>query len=346
MHFSKIITSWYSIHKRDLPWRHTQNPYHVWLSEIILQQTQVNQGLPYYETFVKNFPTVFQLAETSEENVLKFWQGLGYYSRARNLHHTAQTVVDKYNGIFPVSYKELITLKGIGDYTASAIASICNDEPCAVVDGNVYRLLARFFGVDTPINSTQGIKEFKLLAQDLLPKHNIGEYNQAIMEFGSRQCKPQNPKCDICPINTACVALKKGMVSELPVKINKTKIRKRYFNYLVMVSDDDKTIVRQRKGKGIWQNLYEFPLIETDKSIDHKSFNEHKEIRNLINGHKVETSLFNEKDIIHKLSHQQLHTKFWIINIDKLPENGIDTSLIYKFPVPVLIKNFLQTFSF
>ena len=347
MHFSKTITDWYSAHKRDLPWRLTQNPYHIWLSEIILQQTQVNQGLPYYETFVKEFPTVFDLAKASEQIVLKHWQGLGYYSRARNLHHTAKTVVEEYGGVFPTTYKELIQLKGIGDYTASAISSICSDEACAVVDGNVYRVLARYFGMATPINSSKGVKAFKALAQELIPQTNVGTYNQAIMEFGSRQCKPQNPNCLICPLNASCVALKDKRIAELPVKDNKTKVRKRFFNYLVFVSDDNRTILQKRQGKGIWQNLYEFPLVETEKSLTKNTFKNHEKIRSMLNGNIQDVTLYNEKDIVHKLSHQHLYTKFWIVNTPKLSsKDTIECASIDKYPVPILIKNFLDGFSF
>lgn len=192
MNFKEILTNWYSVNKRELPWRKTKNPYYIWLSEIILQQTQIKQGLPYYEAFVTNFPTIFDLANASEEEVLKLWQGLGYYSRARNLHFTAKYIVNELNGIFPNTYKELLKLKGIGDYTASAIASICFNEPTAVVDGNVYRFLSRHYGIETPINTTEGFKTFKALATELIDTNNPADFNQAIMEFGATQCKPKN----------------------------------------------------------------------------------------------------------------------------------------------------------
>ncbi len=210
MNFKKILTNWYSINKRNLLWRSTKNPYFIWLSEIIMQQTQVKQGSPYYEAFINQFPTVFDLAEADEETVLKLWQGLGYYSRARNLHASAKHIAYELNGKFPTTYSEIIKLKGVGDYTASAIASICFDEPTAVVDGNVYRVLSRYFGIDTPINSTQGIKEFKALASTLLDTAHPGDYNQAVMEFGATQCKPKNPYCMVCPLKDSCVALQKG----------------------------------------------------------------------------------------------------------------------------------------
>ena len=287
MNFNQTLTHWYSDNKRSLPWRKTKDPYFIWLSEIILQQTRVDQGLPYYESFVASFPTVFELANATEEHVLKLWQGLGYYSRARNLHFTAKHIVSEFNGEFPNTYDELIKLKGVGDYTASAIASICFNEPTAVVDGNVYRVLARYFGIDTPINSTKGIKEFKALAQNLLPKQLVGDYNQAIMEFGARQCKPANPNCDVCPLNNSCLSLAKGRVDKLPVKLKKTKITKKYFNFLVFVSNDEKTILEQRTKNGIWKNLYQFPLIETTKSISINTLKTNKSFKQILNSSKA-----------------------------------------------------------
>jgi len=266
-HFSNILIAWYLHNKRSLPWRETKDPYHIWLSEIMLQQTRVAQGLPYYEKFVSAFPTVHNLADASEDTVLKLWQGLGYYSRARNLHATAKYISNDLNGVFPNTFEELLKLKGVGDYTASAIGSICFNLPTAVVDGNVYRVLSRFFNINTPINSSEGIKTFKKLAQELLDTSNPGEFNQAIMEFGARQCAPQSPDCPNCVFNDKCLAFQTKKVKELPVKIRKTTVKKKYFNYLVFISDDQKTILQQRLEKGIWQQLYEFPLIEADKLI-------------------------------------------------------------------------------
>ena len=251
-----------------MPWRNTTNPYYIWLSEIILQQTRVAQGTSYYLKFIEHFSTIQDLANADEQLVLKLWQGLGYYSRARNLHFTAQHIVNDLDGKFPNTYKELVKLKGVGDYTASAIASICFNESTAVVDGNVYRLLSRYYGIKTPINSSQGIKEFKELAQRLIDQNNPATHNQAIMEFGARMCRPQNPDCETCPFNDSCVALELKKIKELPVKDKKSKIRKRFFNYIVLLTDDGKTILNQRTEKGIWRNLYEFPLIESDSIID------------------------------------------------------------------------------
>ncbi|WP_412986943.1 A/G-specific adenine glycosylase [Pontimicrobium sp. IMCC45349] len=345
MNFIKNITNWYSVNKRVLPWRETKNPYLIWLSEIILQQTQVKQGLPYYEAFVSKFPTVFDLANAQEDTVLKLWQGLGYYSRARNLHFSAKYVVEELNGVFPSTYKELLKLKGVGDYTASAIASICYNEATAVVDGNVYRVLSRYYGVETPINSTNGIKEFKVLAQSLLPKSNIGDYNQAIMEFGARQCKPQSPNCEVCPLKTSCIALQLNKVTTLPVKLKKTKVRKRYFNFIVFVSNNGETIIEQRTQKGIWQNLYQFPLIETKKRLTKNSFQEAINTSFDING--IETfNLYNKEEIVHKLSHQHLYTSFWVVKTNKLPKEGISISDIKNYPVPIVIGRFIETYNF
>lgn len=345
MNFTKILTHWYSVFKRSLPWRETKNPYHIWLSEIILQQTQINQGLPYYEAFVSNFATIFDLANAKEEQVLKMWQGLGYYSRARHLHQSAQYIVNELHGEFPKTYKDLLNLNGVGDYTASAIASICYNERTAVVDGNVYRVLSRYYGIKTPINSTQGIKDFKTLAQSLLPSNDIGDYNQAIMEFGALQCKPKNPNCNACPLNNSCIALELDIIETLPVKINKTKVSKKYFNFLVFISNN-KTILHQRTTKGIWKNLYQFPLVETTKPLTQKQFEVNSDIINLLNKTEYQFSLYNQKDIVHKLSHQHLHTKFWIITVDRLPQKGLYISDIDNFPVPILIQKFIDEFNF
>lgn len=346
MDFKKVLTNWYSANKRELPWRKTKNPYHIWLSEIIMQQTQIKQGLPYYEAFVTNYPTVFDLANAQEQDVLKLWQGLGYYSRARNLHTTAKYVAKELNGVFPPTYLGLLKLKGVGDYTASAIASICFDEPTAVVDGNVYRVLSRYFGIDTPINSTQGIKDFKNLATSLIDSKNPGDYNQALMEFGATQCKPKNPYCMVCPLKDSCVALQKGAIDSLPVKLKKTKVTKKHFNFLVFISSDKKTLFEKRRAKGIWQNLYQFPLIETEQELPSKDFNRHPKIESYFNDMAFEYSLYNTRELVHKLSHQHLFTKFWIIEVDKLPKQGIPISDIKSYPTPILIGNFIEEFSF
>ncbi|WP_203256124.1 A/G-specific adenine glycosylase [Hyunsoonleella ulvae] len=343
MSFSNILINWYSDNKRNLPWRKTKDPYFIWLSEIILQQTQVKQGLPYYEAFVSQFPTVFDLAKAEESEVLKLWQGLGYYSRARNLHFTAKYIVDELNGEFPNTYKGLLQLKGVGDYTASAIASICFDEPAAVVDGNVYRVLSRYFGINTPINSTAGIKAFKALAQELIPKKDPATFNQAIMEFGATQCRPKNPDCMFCPFQDTCVAYNKGMIDTLPVKLKKLKVKQRYFNFLVFLSEDKQTILEKREGKGIWQNLYQFPLIETEQHLEYDAFLKLVKKQPNLKNKAFELHQYNNVPKVHKLSHQHLNTTFWTITMDTV-ENGIPFEKITEYPVPILIGKFIEGF--
>jgi len=346
MIFSKTLMHWYSNNKRILPWRETKNPYYIWLSEIILQQTQVKQGLPYYESFVTSYPTVFDLANAEESDVLKLWQGLGYYSRARNLHASAKYIANVLNGVFPNTYKDLLKLKGVGDYTASAIASICFNEATAVVDGNVYRALSRYFGIDTPINSSKGQKEFKALAQELIDIKKPADFNQAIMEFGAIQCKPKNPECSACAFQNSCVAFSNNSVSDLPVKIKSAKAKKKYFNFLVFISEDGKTILERREGKGIWQNLYQFPLIETSEEAEFRSILAAIEKFELLKDITFDLSLYNKDTIVHKLSHQHLHTKFWIINMNTLPVEGISLNKIRDYAVPILIGNFIEAFNF
>ncbi len=345
MNFSKILRHWYLQNKRDLPWRNTVNPYYIWLSEIILQQTRVSQGLSYYFKFIEHFPAVIDLAFASEEQVLKLWQGLGYYSRARNLHFTAKYIVNELHGVFPTTYTDIIKLKGVGDYTASAIASICFNEATAVVDGNVYRVLARYFGINTPINSSKGKKEFKQLAQQLLNKKSSGEHNQAIMEFGARMCKPQNPNCIICPLQNSCIAQEKKLIKVLPVKENRIKIRNRYFNYLVIHTANNKTNLIKRE-KGIWINLYEFPLIETSIDIDEKQLIEHEIFNELFEIYPVTIRLFNKKVIVHKLSHQHIHTKFWIVTTGSSNKFSISWDSVNDYPVSALIDKFLSRYNY
>ncbi|WP_419212890.1 A/G-specific adenine glycosylase [Maribacter sp. X9] len=349
MSFSGKILKWYRQNKRSLPWRETVDPYKIWLSEIILQQTRVAQGTPYYLKFVEAFPSVGNMADAEEEEILKLWQGLGYYSRARNLHATSKIVVNDFNGVFPDNYNDLLKLKGVGDYTASAIASICFNEAHAVVDGNVYRVLARYFGIDTPINSTAGIKYFKALAQKVMDIKQIRDYNQGIMEFGAIQCTPKNPNCLQCPLNESCVALQKGIIDQLPVKINKTKVRSRYFNYLVPIYMDGEgnkfTYIQKRSGKGIWQNLWEFPLLESKAILDGDAIlSSHKEVLGGVDA--IELSAYNEKPIIHKLSHQTLYTNFWILKTKEEIPFQIPFENLIQYPVPVLIADFIKAFKF
>lgn len=342
MNFSKYLTSWYLQHKRDLPWRKTPQPYPVWLSEIMLQQTRVAQGLPYFLRFIEAFPNVQDMAAAPEEQVLKLWQGLGYYSRARNLHATAKQVAFDMGGIFPDSYAGLLKLKGVGDYTAAAIASICYGEAVPVVDGNVYRVLSRYFGIDTDISNGSAKKQFTELAASLMPKADASTFNQAMMEFGALQCVPKNPDCTICIFNKECVAFLTGRVNQLPVKIKKTKVTNRFFNYLIIKDGAGNTIVNRRGDKGIWHGLYQFPLLETN---DHTN-----EAETVALIERFAELGFSPKDIrllhpdviIHKLSHQKLHIRFWEVHTHLLLPGAIEHAKVRSFPYPIVIFNFIE----
>lgn len=340
--FSNRLIRWYLDSKRDLPWRHTIRPYFIWLSEIIMQQTRVAQGLPYYMEFISKYPDVHQLAQASEEEILKTWQGLGYYSRARNLHATAIYISEKRNGEFPQTYQELLQLKGVGDYTASAIASICYDLPEAVVDGNVFRVLSRVFGISTPINSGEGKKKFKKLAQELIDPAHPGDFNQAIMEFGATQCVPRNPDCASCIFQKECFAFQNGRIYEFPVKLKSKPVKKRYFNYIIPISPINATVLNQRTEKDIWKKLYEFPLIETQKKIGVKELKAHAEFKKFEVWNIQSLHAHNEKLIVHKLSHQHIYTRFWILKTSSSPDEFISLDKLTSFPVPVLIEDFIN----
>lgn len=345
--FSDKIIFWYQQNKRDLPWRNTKNPYHIWLSEIILQQTRVEQGRSYYEKFVSTFPTVLHLAKAPNDKVMKLWQGLGYYSRARNLHSSAQQITTLYKGKFPETFDSILTLKGVGDYTAAAIASFAFDLPHAVVDGNVFRVLARVFGVETPIDSSKGKKEFVELANELLDKKKPAIYNQAIMEFGAMQCKPVNPDCEHCPIQSMCFAFAKKKVGNLPVKEKKTKVRNRYFNYIVL-HHKGKTMIRKRTEKDIWINLYDFPLIETEKELSEQELLKSKEWKSFIGKNKHSITSISQ-GYKHILSHQKIYARFLEIECEhafgKLKAEQftiIDKKNIKKYAVPRLVDIYLS----
>jgi A/G-specific adenine glycosylase len=342
MNFSNVLIKWYLQNKRDLPWRNTTNPYPIWLSEIMLQQTRVAQGMPYFLSFTTAFPTVFDLAAAHEEEVLKLWQGLGYYSRARNLHKTAQYIASDLDGIFPNNYSDLLKLKGVGEYTAAAIASFSYNEVVPVVDGNVFRVLSRYFDIATDIAQASAKKEFAALAFELMPKDNPATFNQAIMEFGALQCVPKSPNCGICVFNESCAALQKKKVDQLPVKSKKVKVRNRYFNYLVVADENDNTIIQKRTDKGIWHNLYEFPLIETEKEEDFDFITERIESDYFQDNSIISILEDNDKSIIHKLSHQHLHIKFWKVNLNGNIENGINNTVLRTFPFPIVIHNFIE----
>lgn len=337
---SEKIIRWYHQNKRELPWRQTRNPYFIWLSEIILQQTRIDQGLPYYLAFVEKFPTVFILANSEESDVLRTWQGLGYYSRARNLHQTAKYVVNQYDGVFPSDYSGLLKLKGIGPYTAAAIASISYNEPRAVVDGNVYRVLSRLYEIQTPINSSLGIKQFSELAQSLVSVTNTGDYNQGLMEIGANICTPRNPNCQSCPVESSCKAKKNNSQHEFPVKLKKAKIKDRFFNYLVIKSDDN-YFLNRRNDNDIWKGLFEFFLIETSKSISHLDSIKDKFPKWL--NEKLEFGTPSKKNQI--LSHQKIHAQFWPISIPKkvaeMQDSFYSLEEIEKLPKHRLVEKYL-----
>ena len=342
MNFSNLLIQWYLLNKRDLPWRNTINPYHIWLSEIMLQQTRVAQGTPYFLAFTTAFPTVFDLAKADEEQVLKLWQGLGYYSRARNLHKAAQYVAFELNGVFPNNYKQLLELKGVGEYTAAAIASFSYNEAVPVVDGNVFRVLSRYFDVETDIALASAKKEFAALAFELMPKDDPATFNQAIMEFGALQCVPRNPDCTICVFNASCLALQKNKINQLPVKSKKLKVTKRYFNYLVIADENDNTLVQKRTAKGIWHNLYEFPLIESEKEEGFEYIENSLKSSLVVDNKVISIMEYDDKSNVHKLSHQHLYIRFWKVTVAGLVLNGIDNKVLRSFPFPIVIHNFIE----
>lgn len=310
------MTDWYKANKRDLPWRDTKDPYLIWISEVILQQTRVVQGYEYYLRFVEAFPDVKALADADEDKVMRLWQGLGYYSRARNLHAAAKMIVSGHGGVFPSEYKNILSLKGIGEYTAAAIGSFAFDLPYAVVDGNVFRFLSRFFAIDTPINSTQGKKIFTELANELLDKDNPGEHNQAIMEFGALQCVPVSPDCLACPLSEQCLAYAKNEVSAYPVKEGKTKVKERYLNYLD-IRCGNYLYLNKRTGNDIWKNLYELPLIETAEKLSFEELQNTGEFKNILeNTGNIELRSVNIS-LKHVLSHRIIYANFYQIEIEE-----------------------------
>ena len=307
----KYLLTWFAQHKRPLPWRQDRDPYKIWLSEVILQQTRVAQGQPYYQRFITTYPTVYDLAAASEQDVLHLWQGLGYYSRARNLHKCSRYIVEKLGGIFPKEYKDLIKLPGIGPYTAAAIASIAFNQPIAVVDGNVYRVLARLFGLEDDIASPSGQKVFRQLAATLVPQHKPGTYNEALMEFGALHCTPQQPKCSTCPFQKSCIAYLTHKQHLLPVKKRHIKIKDRYLHYIIIHSNDQ-VYVKQRKQKDIWHGLYDFYLIESSSEKDNL-YNLDDPLITHIKNHRLQIQP-TSYPIHHQLTHQRLHLRFFHIH--------------------------------
>ena len=341
------LINWFAENRRDLPWRHNPTPYQVWLSEIILQQTRVNQGWDYYLRFVEKWPTVNDLANASEEEVLKMWQGLGYYSRARNLHQCAKQIVEQYGGQFPADFEKLKQLKGIGDYTAAAIASIAFDLPHAVVDGNVYRVLSRLFDIDTPININEGQTVFAKIADDLLNREQPGLHNQAMMEFGALQCTPKNPNCLLCPLQAQCLAFANQTVMQRPVKLQKLKITTRYFNYLVFRIEGN-VYLHKRSGNDIWKNLYDFPCIESENPMTVEEVIASEKFQQLIEN-KSFTIIKTSPTFTHKLTHRTIIAQFIEIKLEEKLLR-IETKELFltpetdlgNFPIPRLIDLYLN----
>lgn len=342
---SVLLIEWYRINKRDLPWRHSIDPYIIWISEIILQQTRVVQGMPYFYRFIDYFPNVHELASANEREVLKCWEGLGYYSRARNMHHTAKYIVAILDGIFPNNYQHLLKLKGIGNYTAAAIASFAYGEKVAVLDGNVIRVLSRLFNFELDVNEALNRKKLQLIADSLISSLQPGEFNQAIMEFGALHCLPAQPKCMECTLNHLCEGFLNGNQNKLPFKSKKIKVKNRYFNYLVFIDENNNYYVKERLKGDIWQGLFDFALIETCSEA--QNLNEIYKNENFIDI-KISyvSSLYK-----HILTHQIIWAKFWIINILAIELPNIinvetfincDIDQMNLLPVPKLIKNFLK----
>lgn len=342
--FSEILINWYREHKRELPWRESSDPYLIWISEIILQQTRVVQGYDYFIRFIKRFPDVTSLAEADEDEVMKFWQGLGYYSRSRNLHAAARSM----NGVFPKTYPEVLALKGVGEYTAAAICSFAYNMPYAVVDGNVYRVLSRYLGIETPIDSTEGKKLFASLAGEFLDKSRPAVYNQAIMDFGAIQCTPQNPACLFCPLAGSCMALSKSMVAQLPVKQHKTKTTERFLNY-IYVRAGACTFINKRTGNDIWKNLFELPLIETASSVMEEELLALPEFIKLFDKEEVPVVRSICRNVKHVLSHRVLYANFYEVVLPEKTKSfssylKIKTSELEQYAVPKLIHAFLEKY--
>lgn len=343
MDFAEELIGWYRKNKRNLPWRATKDPYKIWLSEVILQQTRVDQGMAYYHAFVETWPDVHALANASEDHILKTWEGLGYYSRARNLHVTAKKISSDFGGRFPDNYNALLELKGVGDYTASAISSICFGEAQPVVDGNVYRFLSRYFGIKTPIDSTTGKKQFRTLARELITEKDPATFNQAMMEFGARQCKPKNPDCGDCVFRLSCVAFRKKLVSKLPVKAKKTNVTERTFHYLLL-KNGNYTFIRQRTGKDIWQGLYEFPLVEGKRdeggSITAGGW------KKIIGAVPMKIAKVSDP-VVHILSHQKLRIIFvQAVAKGKITLKGfkrVKIEELKKYAFPIVLKKNLHS---
>jgi A/G-specific adenine glycosylase len=343
-YFTKRLMQWHETENtRSLPWKEEKDPYRIWLSEIILQQTRSEQGLPYYLNFTNTYPTIQDLANAPDEAVFRLWQGLGYYNRCKNMLATARHIVSELGGDFPDSYQGLLNLKGIGPYTAAAISSFAFSLPHAVVDGNVYRVLSRYFGIDVPSDNTEGKKLFHGLANELLDKKQSAAYNQAIMDHGATVCTPMLPKCDICPVQQRCIAYNKGIIGLLPVRSKKQAVRKRYFNY-VLLKYKDEIWISKRNGKDIWQNLHEPLLYESEKSITKQQL-----IKKLTEAGTPDTSkIVYEDGLTQRLTHQLIEIKFYSLELPqqiKLAETEgrwVKQSTLKKLGFPKSIVSFLE----
>lgn len=348
------ILTWYHKNKRNLPWRSTTDPYKIWVSEIILQQTRIRQGLPYYLKFIEKFPDVNTLALATEQSVLNVWKGLGYYSRARNMHHTAMIIMETSGGVFPKDYSSLVKLKGIGKYTAAAISSICNNEIVPAIDGNVTRLISRYFGIQESVDSSIMVKKVRWISEQLIPDQNPGDYNQAMMEYGAIICKPMSPNCTVCTLSQTCFAFGNQMVEIIPGKKKVINKKHRFLNYLHFVTSDGRIIMSQRKATDIWKNLWELPLIESVALL-----NTEEVVRRAINvcfkednfdNYPISVNCTSFEDREHILTHQVLHVRFFTIRIECADENLLILKENYIFcsphdnnlPVPRVIENFLR----
>jgi A/G-specific adenine glycosylase len=348
LYFSEIFLLWYYSNRRDLPWRYSSDAYNNWIAEVIFQQTRINQGIEYYRRFIERFPSVESLANASEEEVLKMWQGLGYYTRARNIHITAKQIANELNGNFPSTYTEIKKLKGIGDYTAAAIASIVFNEPVPAIDGNVFRVLSRLFAIDLPVDTPEGRKYFRQIAENLIDHEHPGDFNQAVMEFGALQCIPRNPNCAVCPFKSDCLAYIRESIELYPKKIKTTTISVRYFNYII-IDRGQSIYFKKRTEKDIWKNLYDFPMVEGKQRIIPEDFLKSKQFKEILNNHPY--SLINiSEEFTHQLSHQKIIARFYYLSIDNEitlnePILSINKEDIFTLPVPKIIETILNTYS-
>ena len=334
MKFSEKLIEWYRVNKRNLPWRLTKQPYKIWVSEIILQQTRIEQGEKYYYAFLKKYPNISELAKTNDKELLKVWEGLGYYSRALNMLKASRVVLNNYKGIFPSNYDDLIKLPGIGDYTASAISSICNNEVQPVVDGNVFRFLSRMFKIDLPIDKLKTKTYFKKLGFKLIDVVNPGDFNQAMMDYGSMVCRPKKFQCHKCLFSGNCKAFNSNTVMLYPFKEKRIKIKHRFLNYIFIITNDRKTLIKKRNGNGIWKNLYEFPLIETKKESSVNEIIKELDFKYL--------KFISEKKIKHKLTHQQLNISFFTFKVSNFDDDLTDIKALSNYPFPRPINKFIS----